>query len=202
MISVLDYGLGNVGSIINAFRYLNIPAKIASTAKDVALADRLIIPGVGAFDAGMFNLESLGLIEPIKVHAIDKKRPILGICLGMQLLLHSSEEGKSQGLGLLPGHLKNFCGQVGNLSVPHVGWNTVEAVTSDPLFREICNDPNLRFYFCHSFFADIGVVTSAKAQYGVSFSAALNSDNIWGVQFHPEKSHRFGLALLKNFSGL
>lgn len=195
-IAVVDYDMGNVGSIINMMKKIGVKAELASDAAAIERADRLILPGVGSFDAGMENIRKRSLVEALNDKVIAKKTPVLGICLGMQLLGRASAEGTSEGLGWIDSESIKF--SVEAQRVPHMGWN---AVSSDHwLFAGEPDD--MRFYFVHSYHvvpkrADDRIAT---ATYGLEFSAAIGHDHVLGVQFHPEKSHRFGMQLLKNFA--
>ena len=201
MIVIVNYNMGNVKSIYNMLKKIDIEATVANNAKEIELAEKLIIPGVGKFDAGMSALESLGLDEAIR-HVADKGRPILGICLGMQLLGINSEEGAKSGLGLLSFKSVKFNQQqMGKLKVPHMGWNVVTIKNEN---NPLCTDlkSNDRFYFVHSFHAmcEDEQDVLMECEYGYVFTAAVARNNIFGVQFHPEKSHKFGMRLLENFA--
>ena len=200
MIAIIDYGMGNVHSIANMLTHLNIDSLITKDASEIRAASHLILPGVGSFDQAMHSLEELGLIDVIhQFHATNK--PILGICLGMQLLGQSSEEGTKAGLGLIPFHNKRFSfTDSTKYRIPHMGWNTVTITSSNALTRALL-DPS-RFYFVHSYYAaDIDdSFVMLTCDYGISFAAAVHKNNVYGVQFHPEKSHAFGMALLQAFA--
>lgn len=202
MIVVIDYGMGNVGSIINIFRKIGVESMLSNNIEEIEKADKLILPGVGAFDNGMHNLNSSGLAEAIKMQVLEHKKPLLGICLGMQLLGRSSEEGKAGGLGLIPFDNKRFKFDVRTeLKIPHMGWDiAISTVKDDPLVEGLV--PVQRYYFVHSYHAvcDSEGNVLMRCEYGYSFVAAVKSGNIYGVQFHPEKSHKFGMALLENFA--
>lgn len=199
MLIVIDYGLGNLASVLNMIRKVGGSAKVSSNPDDILNASKLILPGVGAFDHGVKQLQLLGLFSAIQEMAL-KGTPVLGICLGMQLLANKSEEGQLEGLGLINAGFKRFVfGEELHLRVPHVGWNHVGVVKENPL---IPNDGSeQRFYFTHSYHAVCANDADALATtvYGYNFTAAYCRDNIFGVQFHPEKSHRFGMALFKRF---
>lgn len=202
MIVILDYGIGNTGSILNMLLHVGGDAVISSREQDIDEAEGLILPGVGAFDHGMEKLYSSGLVSVLKKRVLNEKIPILGICLGMQLLFESSEEGQSKGLGWIPGQvgLFNFKNaKKERLKVPHMGWNEIQVVNNHPLFEGL--ESEARFYFVHSYHAicNTDQYAIASSDYGYTFTCAVQKDNIYGVQFHPEKSHRFGKALLKNF---
>lgn len=204
MIIIIDYGMGNIGSIHNMIRKFGTPAEISDDPAEILKADKLILPGVGAFDHGMTNLSERGLIPVLNKRVWEEKCPFLGICLGMQLITRSSEEGKLPGLGWIDGRTRRFQFHpgVGNLKIPHMGWNEVKPLAVAPLFLGFNEVP--RFYFVHTYHvccedpADILALTS----YGYDFVSAVKHGNIMGTQFHPEKSHKFGMRLLKNFVGL
>lgn len=201
MIVIIDIGMGNLGSIQSMFDYIRVDAKISKDPEVIRNASKLILPGVGSFDNAMNALNSSGLIPVLNDKVLKEKVPILGICLGMQLLTKSSEEGKLPGLGWIDAETIRF--QNGNgLRVPHMGWNTVEVAKDSPLFKER-NEEN-RFYFVHSYYVKCNKAEDVltTTHYGINFTSSLSSGNIFGVQYHPEKSHRFGMRLLKNFSEL
>lgn len=210
MIAVIDYNMGNVGSVLNMLRKLGHPAKLTRDRADLLAANGLVLPGVGAFDRGMTNLRSLGLLDTLNECALVRGIPVLGICLGMQLLMSSSEEGTLPGLGWISGQTKRFVfpSDGPQLRVPHMGWNQVvlhsRVNPTDCLADLLFNgtDPLQRYYFVHSYHAccsdDAHVL--ATANYGRPFTAALGRGNIAGTQFHPEKSHRYGLKLMDNFA--
>lgn len=201
MIRIIDYGLGNILAFQNMYKRLNVEVKLAKTAADLADADRIILPGVGAFDHAMELLDASGMRAALTELVIDRKMPVIGICVGMQILAASSEEGTRPGLGWIDGRVRNFAGlESWNQQVPHMGWNDVHPVAGYPLFRDMENDA--RFYFLHSFFFECAnpAEVAAVSRYGIDFPCAVHRDNIHGVQFHPEKSHHFGAQLLKNFA--
>ena len=200
MIVILECEMGNIGSIQNILRKVGQKDVLISRQADIIMkADKLILPGVGAFDTGMNNLKKHNLIEPIKDFALNMKKPILGICLGMQLLGKCSEEGKEKGLGLIP--FDNIRFKLNNdYKVPHMGWDYIDITNRDiPIVRGL--EQRQRYYFVHSYHAkcDNEENILMTCEYGYQFPAAVVKDNIYGVQFHPEKSHQFGLMLLKNF---
>lgn len=202
MIVILDYDMGNIGSIKNMLKLITKTPVVITNDKDIIKqADKLILPGVGAFDAGINNIKKLDLMDSIYEHAVQKKKPILGICLGMQLLGIDSEEGTEKGLALIPFHTRyfsNICNP--QLKIPHMGWNYVEIhQKNDPLTKELSE--NERYYFVHSYYATCEEQENVlmTCNYGSSFAAAVKKENIYGVQFHPEKSHKYGMKLLKNF---
>jgi len=198
-VSIVNYGIGNTGSICNMFRKLRIEAEFVSSPKSLSNAKRLILPGIGAFDACMQALDSSGLRDSVLEFA-STQRPMLGICVGMQMLTLGSEEGNMPGLGLIRAHTRRFPDAAG-LRIPHMGWNTIKwSLTDHQLAKELTID--CRFYFVHSFrvICESAANSLAACTYGGEFSAAIVRRNIAGVQFHPEKSHRFGLRLLNNFA--
>lgn len=202
MITTIDYGMGNLGSIHNMIKKIGFQSEITSDIEKIQYASKIILPGVGAFDKAMSNLKNLNLIEVIRQKA-QEKTPLLGICLGMQLLSNGSEEGVLPGLGLIPGKVKKFVLPPG-YKVPHMGWNTVDYNGESPLFRGFERFEEARFYFVHSyhFVCDDDRQVIGSTDYGTAFTAAVQSGGIYGVQFHPEKSHKFGMLLLQNFSEL
>lgn len=198
-VSILNYGIGNTGSILNMLRKLRVEADVAATGAEVARAMRLIVPGIGAFDACMDALQKSGLRDAVLQFAAAG-RPLLGICVGMQMLTLGSEEGRLPGLGLVRARTRRFAAIAG-LRIPHMGWDAVSwVIPSHPLAKNLLHDS--RFYFVHSFrvTCESAADTLAACTYGEEFAAAIVSDNVAGVQFHPEKSHRFGLQLLNNFA--
>ena len=197
MIKIVDVGLGNTGAIRNMFKRLGFEAAIASRPSDLDDADKLILPGVGSFDTGMAKLEERGMIEALNRKALDEKVPVLGICLGMQLLTRSSEEGSARGLGWIEADTVRFRFADDSVKVPHMGWSRVSAVNGSPLTAGF--DGGERFYFVHSYHvvADGEANVFLRSEYGgMDFVCGIRRDNVYGVQFHPEKSHRFGKALL------
>lgn len=199
MIVIVDYGAGNVASVRNMIRKAGGDAEVSGSPEVVAGAKKLLLPGVGAFDYGMANLAERGLVEVLKDRAAAGV-PFLGICLGMQLLSYGSEEGDLPGLGLIPAHFRRFTvDKEARLRVPHVGWNTVNVLRSNPLLGQ--TEEEQRFYFVHSYFAECEQPEDriATTTYGIEFTSAYGRGNVLGCQFHPEKSHRFGLALMRRF---
>ena len=202
MIAIVEYGVGNVSSIQNMFKKIGIPAIITGDIAEIEKAEKLVLPGVGSFDSGMRKLVKSMLIDVIIKHAVTDKKPLLGICLGMQMLGRSSEEGMEKGLNLIPFENKRFDFQGDkSLKIPHMGWDMATASSvHDPITESL--DSKQRYYFVHSYHAvcDNDDNVLMRCDYGYSFAAAVKKDNIYGVQFHPEKSHRFGMALLDNFA--
>jgi len=199
MITIIDYGMGNLGSIQNMVKKAGYVAEISSESEAIAQAEKIILPGVGSFDRAMSNLKALGLTALIQQKAATGT-PLLGICLGMQLLADSSEEGVMEGLGLIPGKVVKF-DLPANFKVPHMGWNHVDYDKHSVLFRHFDTLEEARFYFVHSYYfaANQEADVIGQTSYGGSFASSVNKKNVYGVQFHPEKSHKFGLQLLKNF---
>jgi len=204
MITIIDYGLGNILAFVNVYKRLNIPVTVAKTPAELAGASKLILPGVGAFDHAMELLQGAGMREPLDALVLGQKVPVLGICVGMQILADSSDEGSLPGLGWIPGKVRAFKSEPksANLPLPHMGWNDVHSARDNKLFNGLESDP--RFYFLHSFFFECAEprYAAATASYGIDFASVVQSDNVYGVQFHPEKSHHYGSALLKNFAEL
>ena len=195
---IVDYGLGNLGSIKNMLRRLGISSEISGNKKVIEKSDKIILPGVGAFDTAIKNLEERDLKDLLIYKALVDRIPLLGICLGMQLLMDSSEEGNLRGLGLISGKVIRF-NKSENLKVPHIGWNKVTLTKESVLTKDLPEDP--RYYFVHSYFVDASERNQVilSCEYGIRFDAAINKENIYAVQFHPEKSHKYGLKLLENF---
>lgn len=201
MIIIIDYGMGNVGSILNMLKKVGVSAKISGESDDIMTAEKLILPGVGAFDNGMARLAERGFIPLLNKKVLEEKCPILGICLGMQLLSRRSEEGELPGLGWVDAETRRFQfnGELGHLKIPHMGWNEVRASGQPPLFEKFEKYP--RFYFVHSYHVccERQEDVMATSFYGYEFTAAVGKENIMGTQFHPEKSHRYGMHLLQSF---
>ena len=201
MIGIVSYGLGNVRAIVAAYASVGVEASPARSPDELMRASKLVLPGVGSFDHALARLEELGFVEPLRRRVEHDGVPILGICLGMQLFAPSSDEGTRPGLGWIDGRVRSL-ESVGNeqrLAVPHMGWNHVRSVTRDGLFEGLGES---RFYFLHSFYMECSRVSDVHAEvsYGPTFTCAVKRDNIYGVQFHPEKSHGFGVKLLNNFA--
>lgn len=204
MIVIIDYGLGNVLAFENVYRRLNIPVKVAKTADNLTDATKLILPGVGSFDHAMQQLDKSGMRHTLEQLVLQQGVPILGICVGMQMLANSSDEGKLPGLGWIDGIVRKF--DVSTLPhgthLPHMGWNDVKPLDNNRLFKDLEQDA--RFYFLHSYYFECHQPSDSLAvsNYGGEFACAVNHKNVYGVQFHPEKSHHFGSQLLKNFEEL
>lgn len=203
MITIIDYGMGNTGSIVNMLKKIGIKSQITSDPEEIAKARKIILPGVGHFDRAMKRIGQFGLREILDQKALQEKVPFLGICLGMQLLTKSSEEGQCVGLGWIPAKTVRFrFSKESILKIPHMGWNLVHIATPSPLTDNF--EQEHRFYFVHSYHAKVEneKYSILKTEHGYSFDSAIQNDNIFGVQFHPEKSHRFGIRLLENFARL
>jgi glutamine amidotransferase len=204
VITIIDYGMGNVGSILNMLKRIGAAAQISSKVEDIVSADKLVLPGVGSFDTGMSNLVISGLRDVLDEKVLGERTPVLGVCLGMQLLSRRSEEGQLPGLGWIEGETVRFRfdPKTTGLKVPHMGWNTVKPSPASPLFASFIEPP--RFYFVHSYHvvcanpADV----AAKVYYGEEVTAAISRGHVMGVQFHPEKSHTYGMRLFKSFADL
>lgn len=202
MIHIIDYGMGNLGSMQNMFKRIGAYVTVESNPSALVHAEKLVLPGVGSFDAAMGRInESSGLRDLLEHKANVEKVPILGVCLGMQLLTSSSDEGELHGLGWIKAKTLRFPNKNG-LKVPHMGWNVATPVRKSPLTDEVIEEP--RFYFVHSFCVHVEYAEHSimRTDYGGVFDSAIARDNIYGVQFHPEKSHRFGMHILKNFAKL
>lgn len=199
MVVIIDYGMGNLFSVENALQSLGAKVKISNQEQDIVNAERLILPGVGAFPDGMNNLQKLGLREVLNREVLEKGKPILGICLGMQLFATTGEEYRlTEGLDWIPGRVRKFIISDPNLRIPHIGWNDVAPAENSPLFKGISSPI---FYFVHSYHLvpQDHQTIAATCFYGEKFGAAFQRGNIFGTQFHPEKSQKSGLTLLKNF---
>jgi glutamine amidotransferase len=200
MITIVNYGMGNLSSIQNMLKRIGHDSLITSEPKDILNASKLILPGVGAFDRGISNLRSRDLIAPLNQKVIEEKVPTLGICLGMQMMTKRSDEGEELGLGWIDAETKRFQLNDKKLKVPHMGWNSVSfksSLVADPILKE-----SARFYFVHSFYVECRNKEDVfcETSYGMPFHSGFMRQNIIGVQFHPEKSHKFGMTLLKTFA--
>lgn len=201
MIVVVDYGMGNIGSILNMLRKGGAKAILSSKPEDLLQANRLILPGVGAFDAGMHNLMKLGYMDALNYKVLQERTPILGICLGVQLFTRSSEEGQTSGLGWLDAQTIRFSfeNSLEQRKIPHMGWNNLRICKPTPLFPN--SELERRFYFVHSYYVKCNNSSDilTRTTYEIEFTSSVCRGNILGVQFHPEKSHRFGLEFFKAF---
>ncbi|KQW97676.1 imidazole glycerol phosphate synthase subunit HisH [Flavobacterium sp. Root420] len=204
MITIIDYGVGNINAFVNVYKRVNVPTKIAKTAADLEDAQKIILPGVGHFDHAMDELIKSGMLDKLNELVLIKKIPVIGICVGMQMMANSSDEGTSEGLKWINATVKKFdeskIKQVTRL--PHMGWNDVEPISANPLFEGLEKDA--LFYFLHSYYFHCNDRSDilATSEYGGQFTCATNHDNVYGIQFHPEKSHSFGETLLHNFAKL
>ena len=203
MLAIVDYGMGNLGSIRNMLKKLGVPATISASPEVLQEASKLILPGVGAFDTGMAAIRRLGLTDVLDRKVKQDRIPVLGICLGMQLMTRGSTEGGESGLGWIDASCVRFDAGSTRLKVPHMGWNVVQPTRPAALVQGM-DQGEQRFYFVHSYYVRCNVPDDRllRAAYGVEFDAGFQRDNIMGVQFHPEKSHKFGMRLLKNFADL
>ena len=201
MITIVDYGIGNLGSIKNMFNRIGVPVIIAGDLAIIGNAVKLVLPGVGDFDNAIQRINNSGLREILDRKVLRDRSPTLGICLGMQLLTQSSEEGTLPGLGWIKAVTSRFP-KIADLKVPHMGWNKVSKVRESPISENLPDET--RFYFLHSYCVHVQNQEDSvlKTNYGVSFDSAIQRGNIFGAQFHPEKSHRFGMQFLKNFANL
>jgi glutamine amidotransferase len=204
MIAIIDYGSGNIAAIANIYKQLKVPYIVTANLAELATAERYVLPGVGAFDITMRSLIESGMADLLGEQVIGKGKKVLGICVGMQILAQSSEEGQSPGLGWIPGCVRKIDATTLGCSpkLPHMGWNSVKLKGDTPLFRGV--DVDRGFYFLHSYYfdaADAGNVY-ATVEYGKHLPCAVARTNIFGLQFHPEKSHANGIAMLRNFAEL
>jgi glutamine amidotransferase len=199
MTIIINYNLGNPKSIKNILAFLGFESQISSDVDEIAAAERFILPGVGHFQQGMEQLNQLGLVEVLKKEVLENKKPIMGICLGMQLLTTHSMEGNVLGLGFVDAQTKKFELQDKSLKIPHMGWNRVDFKKDSPINKEVSVNP--RYYFVHSYYVECANQNDVlcTTQYGQEFVSGFQHHNIFGLQFHPEKSHKFGMELLANF---
>lgn len=200
MITIVDYGMGNLGSIENMFKRIKVESEITGAVERIASAKKILLPGVGAFDAAMQRIETAGLLEVLNKKVLEEKVPTFGICLGMQLLTKSSEEGKLPGLGWIDARTVKFNFTNNSLKIPHMGWNTVTLQRESPLIDSLPDEP--RFYFVHSYYVHCNSACDVltTTHYGTDFHSIIQHENILGAQFHPEKSHKFGMKILENFA--
>ncbi len=204
MIRIVDYGVGNIQAFMTMFKRLGLPAERAHTPADLADATRLILPGVGAFDHAMQLLNQSGMREPLEAMVLGQQVPVLGVCVGMQMLASGSDEGVLPGLNWIPGCVRAFANtpEAEHLPMPHMGWNDLQVKPGAKLFTGFESQPC--FYFLHSYYMTLSKPDQVIAftDYNGAFASAVQSGNIFGVQFHPEKSHQWGIQLLKNFAKL
>jgi glutamine amidotransferase len=202
MTTIIDYGVGNIAAFVNVFKRLNVPTQIAKCTKDLIGAEKLILPGVGHYDRAMSELLKSGMLGELNELVLEKKVPVIGICVGMQMMGNSSDEGTSEGLKWIDANVKKFdetkIKQMNRL--PHMGWNDVFPVVKSPLFEGLEKDA--LFYFLHSYYMECNNPDDVLAvtEYGDQFTCAAYHENIYGIQFHPEKSHKYGETLLANFA--
>jgi glutamine amidotransferase len=204
MITIIDYGAGNVKSVQNMLKKIGVESILTKSINEIETASKLILPGVGHFDYGMQQLQKSGLIDTLNKKVIDQKTPLLGICLGAQMLGNKSEEGTEKGLGWIDMDVVKFDTEKlsNNLKVPHMNWNEINIKKLSPLFNKLNNES--RFYFVHTYHMKTNNPEDilSTSNYGYEFVSGVQKDNIWGMQFHPEKSHKFGMQLLSNFAAL
>lgn len=203
MITIVDYSMGNLGSIQNMFKYLGIESSIESDIEKIKKASKILLPGVGSFDTAMKRINESDLKEVLNEKALNEQVPLLGICLGMQLLTNSSEEGTLSGFGWIPAKTVNFKDRINKqYKIPHMGWNIVEKSNQSILTDGFESFEECRFYFVHSYFVEVEDEKNSilKTDYGLRFDSAIQKDNIFGAQFHPEKSHTYGMKLFENFA--
>lgn len=203
MIALVNYGLGNILAFANIYKRLNIPVLVADTPEQLARADKIVLPGVGSFDWAMARLNESGMRACLDDLVLNQQRAVLGVCVGMQMMAQRSDEGELPGLGWIDGEVKKFDEAVfvQKTHLPHMGWNDVSPLSSDSIFRNM-NSP--RFYFLHSYYflPHNPAALLATTDYNGPFASSVGSGNIFGTQFHPEKSHQWGIQLLKNFAEL
>jgi len=202
MITIINYGLGNINAFVNIYKKHGISIKVATTVNDLENATRIILPGVGSFDQAMILFDKSGMRSAVDKMVLTEGIPLIGICVGMQMLAHSSEEGILPGLGYIDGVVRKFDQSklIPKLNLPHMGWNDIRPSNGSVLFNNLSLNP--LFYFLHSYYFDCNdnANSIATTDYGEEFTCAVNHKNIYGVQFHPEKSHQNGIQLLKNFA--
>jgi imidazole glycerol-phosphate synthase subunit HisH len=202
MITIVDYGLGNIRAFLNVYKELNVEARTARSANELEGAEKLILPGVGTIDEAMRRLTESGMRKRLEELVFGRGVPVLGVCVGMQMLARASDEGSEPGLGWVAAEVRSFSSQeaCAGMPLPHMGWNKVKQSRRSGLFEKL--EEGTLFYFLHSYFFQCDRAEDALAvtTYGIEFSCAVNAGNIYGVQFHPEKSHRAGTHLLQNFA--
>ena len=198
MLVIVDYGVGNLGSLLNMCKYIGVDAQLGNTKEQILSASHLLLPGVGAFDKGMNSLNESGLIDALNEAVLQRKIPVLGICLGMHMMTSRSEEGTLPGLKWIDASVKRICTN-GEVKVPHMGWSRLDISVDSKIFS--MTEKDSRYYFVHSYCVKCKNEDDSAAQvvYGERFDVAFERENIFGVQFHPEKSHHFGMQILKNF---
>ena len=201
MIAIIDYGVGNLFSLTSSFKAIGADVVVTNNIDLIKAADKLVLPGVGAFRDAAAKLRESGM-DKVILEEVAKGKPLMGICLGMQLLFEKSfEYGEHQGLGLIKGEIKPFAGAIDkSLKIPHIGWNAITTKPNCPIFKYINSGDHV--YFVHSFYAELSSVTAASTEYGIDFTAAVSDGNVYGCQFHPEKSGQVGLNILRGFNEL
>jgi len=203
MITIIDYGMGNLGSIENMFRYLGFKVTVEKDLDKIMRATKIVLPGVGSFDTAMKKIKEQNIHEILNEKALNEKIPVLGICLGMQLLTNNSEEGSQKGLGWINAETYSFKNKIDKkFKIPHMGWNVVNKSNNSSLTKNFNSLDKTRFYFVHSYYVKVKNERNSilKTKYGIEFDSAIQNDNIFGAQFHPEKSHKFGMKLFENFA--
>lgn len=203
MICIVNYGVGNIKAFTNIFKILDIPHLIACSKEELKNVTKIILPGVGAFDYAMRRLEESGMRATLDHLVLEQKIPVLGVCVGLQILGLTSEEGSLNGLGWIKGHVKKFKfdEKYKNLPLPHMGWNSLVLHKDTPLTQNL--PPNPRFYYLHSYYMECNEADCvAKTEYGITFPSIINVQNIYGIQPHPEKSHENGIKIIQNFCNL
>jgi glutamine amidotransferase len=206
-ISIINYGCGNIGSVVNMLKHIGVDVEVITESEQVKKATKFILPGVGKWDAGVQSLKESGVLSALEERVLNDKVPLLGICLGMQLLLNTSEEGQLPGLGWIDGTVKTFDFKhfdsiAKRLAVPHMGWNSVEKFHKCPLTESLTDES--KFYFVHSFYVEVEDRKNIllRTHYGHDFTSGIRKENIYGLQFHPEKSHKHGMNVMKSFAGI
>jgi glutamine amidotransferase len=201
MITIISYGSGNINAFVNIYQKLGFDIKVAKNEKDLENIEKILIPGVGSFDETINKINQSGMREKIDFYVLRKKIPVLGICVGMQIMGYSSEEGSMEGLGWIPGKIRKLPKEK-CLKLPHMGWNLLKIKKNHKLFSNV--EDESRFYFLHSYFFDTDNHENilSETNYNFNFASSIYNNNIYGIQFHPEKSHKAGYQLLKNFAEL
>jgi glutamine amidotransferase len=203
MLTLIDYGVGNINAFLNIYKQLNIPIVVAKKIDDLENASKIILPGVGHFDYAMERFNNSGMKDRVNELVINELKPVIGICVGMQMMANRSDEGVLDGLGWIDAKVRKFddLQRTAITPLPHMGWNDVQPTRNNPIFTGLLDS---KFYFLHSYYfiCNNKNESIAETDYGIKFTCATNHKNIYGIQFHPEKSHRYGIQLLKNFAEL